>query len=163
MKWLGSLLVLAAAGSVWLSERRRRRREMDSLRRLGAVLFRMESEIRGRRTPLPRLLRQLAREEQHLGPALGETLQGLERGEPLPALLGRCAGEWDLSPWCRTALEELGEALGGDADESAEALELTRRRVLEELEERRQSQGERERRGTALCFSGAALIIILLL
>ena len=57
----------------------------------------------------------------------------------------------------------LGCALGGDAEESAEALAFARQRVLEELEERRRSQREREKGSAALCFSCAALVVILLL
>ena len=49
------------------------------------------------------------------------------------------------------------------AGESAEALAFARQRVLEELEEKRRSQRERERGSAALCFSGAALVVILLL
>ena len=154
VKALGALLVLISAGSVWASEIFCQRREVDVLRRLAALLARMEAEIRGRRTPLPRLLRELSREE---------ILRGLQAGEALPGLLGGCADRWGLSPWCRTAMEELGCALGGDEGESGEALAFARHRILEELEEKRQSQGERERRSTALCFSGAALVILLLL
>ena len=106
---------------------------------------------------------ELSREETRLGPALEEILRGLQAGKALPGLLGGCADRWGLSPWCRTAMEELGCALGGDEGESGEALAFARHRILEELEEKRQSQGERERRSTALCFSGAALVILLLL
>ena len=163
VKALGALLVLISAGSVWASEIFCQRREVDVLRRLAALLARMEAEIRGRRTPLPRLLRELSREETRLSPALEEILRGLQAGKALPGLLGGCADRWGLSPWCRTAMEELGCALGGDEGESGEALAFARHRILEELEEKRQSQGERERRSTALCFSGAALVILLLL
>ena len=163
MKTLGAALVLAAAGGVWLRMLAGQRRELDTLRRLAALLARMGAEIQGRRTPLPRLMEELAREESRLGPALRQVLSGLRAGEALPELLGRCADAWGLSPWCRTALWELGCALGGDVEESAEALAFARRRVLEELEERRRSQREREKGSAALCFSCAALVVILLL
>ena len=163
MKALGVVLVLAAAGGVWLRMLAGQRRELDTLRRLAALLARMEAEIQGRRTPLPRLLEELSQAEPRLGPALRQILSGLWAGEALPELLGRCADTWGLSPWCRTALWELGCALGGDADPSAGALAFARQRVLEELEEKRRSQRERERGSAALCFSGAALVVILLL
>ena len=158
MKTLGAALVLAAAGGVWLRMLAGQRRELDTLRRLAALLARMGAEIQGRRTPLPRLMEELAREESRLGPALRQVLSGLRAGEALPELLGRCADAWGLSPWCRTALWELGCA----AEESAEALAFARQRVLEELEERRRSQREREKGSAALCFSCAALVVILL-
>ena len=163
MKALGAALVLTSAAGVFLPEMLRRRREEDTLRCLAAVLGRMEAEIRGRRTPLPRLLETLSREEPSLGPGLGSVLAGLRAGAPLPELLRRCGEGWGLSLWCRTALEELGGALGGDAGESTGALTFARQRVLEELAEKRQGREEREKRVAALCFSGAALIIILLL
>ena len=163
MKTLGAALVLAEAGGVWLRMLAGQRRELDTLRRLAALLARMGAEIQGRRTPLPRLMEELAREESRLGPALRQVLSGLRAGEALPELLGRCADTWSLSPWCRAALWELGCALGGDAGESAEALAFARQRVLEELEEKRRSQREQERGSAALCFSGAALVVILLL
>ena len=68
MKVLGAALVLTAAGGVWLREMIRQRRELDTLRRLAALLARMGAEIQGRRTPLPRLMEELAREEPRLGP-----------------------------------------------------------------------------------------------
>ena len=107
VKALGALLVLISAGSVWASEIFCQRREVDVLRRLAALLARMEAEIRGRRTPLPRLLRELSREETRLGPALEEILRGLQAGKALPGLLGGCADRWGLSPWCRTAMEAI--------------------------------------------------------
>ena len=108
MKVLGAALVLAAAGGVWLRTLAGQRRELDTLRRLAALLARMGAEIQGRRTPLPRLMEELAREEPRLGPSLRQVLSGLQAGEALPGLLGRCADTWSLSPWCRTALWELG-------------------------------------------------------
>ena len=53
--------------------------------------------------------------------------------------------------------------IAGGKGESAEALAFARQRVLEELEEKRRSQREQERGSAALCFSGAALVVILLL
>ena len=163
MKALGAALVFFAAAGVWISGLLRQRRELDTLRRLAALLARMGGEIQGRRTPLPRLLEELSQEEPRLGPALRQALSGLRAGEALPELLGRCADDWGLSLGCRTALEELGCALGGDAEESAGALAFARQRILEEQEEKRRSQRERERGSAALCFSGAALVVILLL
>ena len=163
MKALGAALVLAAAGGVWLRTLAGQRRELDTLRRLAALLARMGAEIQGRRTPLPRLLEELVQEESRLGPALRQVLSGLRAGEALPELLGRCADAWGLSPWCRTALWELGCALGGDAEESAEALAFARRRVLEELEEKRRSQREREKGSGALGFFRADPVVLILL
>ena len=68
-----------------------------------------------------------------------------------------------MDPTIIRLLWVLGCALGGDAGESAGALAFARQRVLEELEEKRRSQRERERGSAALCFSGAALVVILLL
>ena len=98
MKALGAALVLAAAGGVWLRTLAGQRRELDTLRRLAALLARMGAEIQGRRTPLPRLMEELAREEPRLGPGLRQVLSGLRAGEALPGLLGRCADTWSLSP-----------------------------------------------------------------
>lgn len=53
MKALGAALVLAAAGGVWLRTLAGQRRELDTLRRLAALLARMGAEIQGRRTPCP--------------------------------------------------------------------------------------------------------------
>ena len=157
MKALGAALVLAAAGGVWLRTLAGQRRELDTLRRLAALLARMGAEIQGRRTPLPRLMEELAREEPRLGPGLRQVLSGLRAGEALPGLLGRCADTWSLSPWCRAKVPML------EPSDSAEALAFARQRVLEELEEKRRSQREQERGSAALCFSGAALVVILLL
>lgn len=162
MKALGAALVLAAAGGVWLRTLAGSAGSWIPFGVLQPSWPGWGPRSRAGRTPLPRLMEELAREEPRLGPGLRQVLSGRGRGRlagasgpaaPTPGAslpgAGRPCGNW--------------AAPGGDAGESAEALAFARQRVLEELEEKRRSQREQERGSAALCFSGAALVVILLL
>ena len=58
---------------------------------------------------------------------------------------------------------ELGEKLTGDETRACQGIQLVSRTLTASLENLRKQQPEREKRGAALWFSGAALLIILLI
>lgn len=163
MKAAGAVCILTgAAYGRWIAQRewKRRRKALESLR---LALFRMEEEIRIGRIPLPCLLNRLASE-------CGETatgffsaiLGGYREGKALDTVWKEACEALPLSePDCRT-LRDLAGELRGDAARIEAALH----RAAECLEESgaRMDAACRDtsRQITALFFSGAALLVILL-
>ena len=84
LKLLGAACVLGAGGWAWRRGAAERRRELDTLADVIALLGRMEEEIRLRRTSLPRLLASLGRDR---GPEVrrfcAAVAASLERAAPL--------------------------------------------------------------------------------
>ncbi|WP_295582014.1 hypothetical protein, partial [uncultured Oscillibacter sp.] len=75
----------------------------------------------------------------------------------------RLAGELPLSEGDRAVVAALGDDLQGDEEQVCRALALAAselERSRERLEQDRQAE---EKRTTALCFSSAALLVILLI
>lgn len=162
MKLLGSLLILT--GGVLLRQTRlgldRRRRRV--LSDLASSLTAMSGEIRMARTPMPELLR---RQAEACGPDVGAFLQ---------AAAAASAGEEGLAGgWVRGVpdlpLDEperellLGLDLRGDEEQVCGALSRAGLWLSRRAEERERNRPEETKRTTALCFSGAALLVILLI
>ena len=75
----------------------------------------------------------------------------------------QAAEELPLCDEDRDILAEARRHLGGDETSVCKGISLVISHLGRSLEEQRRSRGEREKRVTALCFSGAALLVILLL
>lgn len=164
VKLLGSTLILSGFSAVWLSELRRWRQELGSLNDLVAVLEEMSNGVRLTRTPLPRLFRRLG---QARPGAVGDWLVGmsgaLETGEGIRAVWANACKALPLEEEIQKTVGELGYKLSGDEEQICKAISLVGIQLTRELEEKRRRKRDWERQLTALCFSGAALLIILLL
>ncbi len=164
VKLVGSACILAGG---FLARRTRLaalRRRREALRDLGAVLRRMAEAIRMARLPLPGLLSSLA---PLCGGDVAAFLTGgaeaARRGGDLRGAWRRLAGELPLSEGDRAVVAALGDDLQGDEEQVCRALALAAselERSRERLEQDRQAE---EKRTTALCFSSAALLVILLI
>ena len=140
------------------------RRELRVLADLLETLDRMDTEIRVNRTPLPRLLARLAPgRTRPLELFLCRVSEAARRGEYLPGVWTREANGLPLGEEDRRTLRALGERLPGDEETACKGIELARSFLSGSLEEKRAGRADRERRTTALCLSGAALLAILLL
>lgn len=164
VKLLGSLCILsggAMARWVHLSERRRRR---DTLADLVTALRRMGEEIRMARTALPDLLERLSGD---CGPDAAAFFRAAaaaaRRGEDLSRAWNAAAAALPLSPGDRTGLQTLGEDLRGDEEKVCKAVSLVTYGLAKSAEEQARRQPAEDRRATALCFSAAALLVILLI
>lgn len=164
LKLLGAACVLGAGGWAWRRGAAERRRELDTLADVIALLGRMEEEIRLRRTSLPRLLASLGRDR---GPEVrrfcAAVAASLERAAPLGESWRSAAEDLPLGAADRSALSALGELLQGDEESICKGISLTSHRLAKILEEARDSRAEREKRAGALWLSGAALLVILLI
>lgn len=165
MKALGSLLLLLGFGAIWMGELRRRQRETETLDELIAALEEISAGIRLSRTPLPRLLRRVSRSRRSgdISAWLTKTAESLERGEPLrPA--------WEAASRClpiqddaREIVAGLGYKLSGDEAEICKGIMLSTDWIRKRVEEKKSEKRNSFRQTTAVCFSAAALLLILLL
>ena len=164
LKLLGSTLILGAG--VWLrwntlAQRRRMRRVLEECL---TALRRMAEEIRMARTALPLLLERLAGQ---CGPDAAILFSGaaaaLRRGEPLAPVWRTLSEELPLPPESREILADLGADLHGDEEAVCRAILLAVQRLEQHREDLENSRQAEEKRVTALCFSGAALLVILLI
>lgn len=164
LKLLGSLCVLTAGGWALAQRRREFRQELDALRRLSAALEAMADNIRLERPPMPRLLDRAGSGQEDPASSFFRTAAAaLRRGEPLPAAWRDAAGALPLPPRDRQTVADLGRILGGDEVQACKGLQLASSVLRGSYEELERCRPQRERQRTALCFSAAALVIILLL
>lgn len=162
MKLAGSVCILAGGALAWQRQRRERQRRRQILGELLASLEDLEQEIRMARTPLPELMDRLAlRCRSQAGELLRETARAARRGEPLTAAWRRGAEALPLPESDREILEGLD--LQGDEEKVRRALSLVHARLEKHTEELDRHRPEEERRAMALCFSAAALLVILLI
>ncbi len=164
LKVLGSFCVLCGGVLARYFQAAERRREMDTLSDLLTALRRMAEEIRMARTALPVLLERLS---AGCGPEAGAFFQAAanaaRRGEDLGKTWRRAAAALPLSAVSVSALAELGDDLRGDEESIYKAISLVIYALAQEAEERTRRQPEEAKRATALCLSGAALLVILLI
>ena len=140
------------------------RHELDTLSALAAALEQMAQEIRLARTPLPRLLESLCqRRNGDTAAFLGAVAAFLRQGVPAGEAWQRAAEDLPLAPEDRAILAEAGNSLQGDEEQICKALTLAAAQLAERLAEKRRTRPGREKRATALCFSAAALLVILLI
>ena len=162
LKLLGSVCVLGGGALYWLIALAERRRTRTALGDLLSALRRMREEIRMARTPLPELLDRLAlRCRSQAGDLLRETARAARRGESLTAAWRRGT---ETLPLLESDREILGALdLQGDEEKVRKALALVYARLEKHTEELDRHRPEEEKRAMALCFSAAALLVILLI
>ena len=164
MKLLGSLCVFVAGGMVWLFRRQERQKKRRLLSDLIAALGQMETEIRLARIPLPRLLKRLAEGRgEETRAFFQDASKGLEAGETLAAVWNRAVGRLELPDGDKQTLLTLQEPLQGDEASACKGVSLAREKFQNRLKELENQRPEEEKRATALCFSAAALVVILLI
>ena len=164
LKMLGSACILAGsvlAQAVRLSDHRR---QWDTLSDMLSALRQMGEEIRLARTPMPLLLEYLAKGRRpDAASFFNKTAEELRRGESLKAAWQRGISGLPLPPEDMRALEPLGAALGGDEEQACKALAQSVYELAKHAEERAAERNAEDRRAAALCFSAAALLVILLI
>ncbi len=163
MKLLGSACVLASAWGIWTQKRREFRRQLLILRELAAALERMGDGIRLERTALPHLLERAEAGCGGAGALFRAAGASLRRGAELSEAWRAAAEALPLSEADRRTVAEAGGVLSGDAEQAWKGLEAVSAGLRRRCEALERERPERERRESALCFSAAALAIIVLL
>ena len=159
VKLVGAVCILGAGTWAWRRSAAERRRELDTLADLTALLDRMGEEIR-----LRRLLGSLGRDRT--GPVRDfctSVAASLARGAPLGQSWRSAAEALPLGPESRTALTALGDSLQGDEESVCKALTLAGKILEKNLAAARDHRQETEKRSAALWLSSAALLVILLI
>jgi len=164
LKLFGAVCILAGGTVIWVQQVSASRKELAVLRQLLLVLDQMEGEVHLMRTPLPRLLRKLARGRMPCVTGwLTAIASGLEQGESLSGCAAVAMGQLPLDRDGRDALAELVEKLSGSEEQVCRGILLVRNQLAEQLERKRIRQKETEKRTAALCFSATAFLIIILI
>lgn len=164
LKLLGSLFILG--GGAWARWMRvsAGRRELDTLADLLASLEQMAEEIRIARPPLPDLLNRLGRGRAEPVSAFFKSVsRAAQRGNCVTDAWRQGAEALPLPAEDRRAVSECGASLGGDEMRICKGIHLATAQLSRSLADKRQQRAEREKQTTALCFSAAALLVILLI
>ena len=162
IKVLGSLLVFGGGGMFWWLQIQSRRRRRNVLADLMLALRRMQEEIRMMRPPLPELLGKLAE-------PCGEETGNLLREMAAAAVEGESVDVAWRTGVCRLPLSEaeheilLGLSFCGDETKMCKEISLALYGLSNCAEELDHNCAEEEKRAAALCFAGAALLVILLI
>ena len=163
LKLLGSICVLGGGMMCWLIALAEQRQTRVALGDLLAALRRMREEIRMARTPLPLLLEALGADCR--GPETAalfrQSAEAARQGEGLEAAWRDGVRLLPLASREREALE--GMTLRGDEESVCKGISLAITALAKGVEELERQRPERDRRTAALCFSGAALLVILLI
>lgn len=164
LKLLGSLLILGAGFMARTFQVQTSRRELNVLRDLISSFDEMGNEIRWNRTPLPRLMQKVGRErEEDVTDFFKSVGEAISFGEPLPSAWRSAAVSLPIAMGGQAEVAELGKKLCGDEEQACKGISFLTHCLSRRLEEKRSHQADFEKRSTALCFSGAALLIILLI
>ena len=163
LKLLGSVCVLGGGALCWLIALAEQRRTRTALGDLLATLRRMREEIRMARTPLPLLLETLGSDCRGLETAalFQRSAEAALQGEGLETVWRDGVRLLPLAPREREVLENL--TLRGDEESICKGISLVITDLARGIEELERQRPERDRRTAALCFSGAALLVILLI
>lgn len=158
MKWLGSALIFCGGFWWWRLCLLGRRQEKQTLERLLMMLYQLREGIRMARLPLPQLLDRAAQDEAFFG----EVLRELREQEELSEAWGLAAENLPLPPqswkiWCW-----LGRHLTGDEQSVLQAMTYAEQIMAQERQRLAEQEQEVNRRTAAMCFSAAALAVILL-
>jgi stage III sporulation protein AB len=162
IKLMGSLLVFAAGGLVWWIQQQERRRKGAVLADLASVLRQMQEEIRMMRTPMPELFRKL---EKRCGQDVSDVLCAMsgavEQGTEVAAVWKRSVCALPVDERTRDVLCKLDFC--GDEEKLCKELSFTAYEIAKCAEVLESSRREDGKRISALCFSWAALLVILLI
>jgi len=162
VKLAGSLCVLASSAAAAVMVLRSQRRELRLLSGLAAALEQMEGEILLNRTPMLRLLERLGGRRGPEADFFRRVSAALRQGSDLGTAW--CdAAETVIPTREKLIFRETGEALTGDEEKACRSLRVAAERLRRSLDERCRHQTDRERRSAAVCLSGGALLVILLI
>ncbi len=164
LKLMGSLCVASGGALAWYIQRAERRRERDTLSDLQQAFRRMEEEVRMARTPLPVLLKALARD---CGRPAADFFKAVSKaaavGEELPQIWRERTEALPLRERDKSAVSALAGDLQGDEEKVCKAISHITYTLANSAGEAERKRPEEEKRAAALWFSAAALLVILLI
>jgi len=164
LKLLGCLCILGAGAAVRTMQVRRLRRELALLRDMDSALDELRDEIRSSRSALPGLLDKAGKGRGGDASVFFEAAAAAIRtGNEFPLVWKQEADRLPASSDVRREVGELGQKLCGDEAAACDGISLVTDFLRKDIEEKRRCQRDTERCCTAMCFSGALLLILLLI
>lgn len=164
LKITGSVLILAGGVLLWKAQLTERRRRRDTLAEVLTALRHMEAEIHMARTPLPELLADLAGGcVSDAGAFFAGAAACARQGGDLRGLWRSLVRQLPLQPEEQATLSTLGDSLHGNEESICKAISLAIYELANRQENMEKNRQAEEKRTTALCFSAAALLVILLI
>ena len=161
-KLLGSVIVFIGSGLIWHCQWKERERRRTTLADLVSALRRMQEEIRMARTPLPELLVCVAKDcGRDCSDFLCSVADAVSQGKTLSDAWRTGCEKLPLRRREQDMLMML--SLYGDEEKVCKDISVVTYELAKRAAEVEQSRPEEEKRATALCFSGAALLVILLI
>lgn len=162
LKLLGSLLIFAGGACVWRLRIKEQRRRRTVLAELVLTLRHMQEEIRMMRTPMPELLKKMAEScGQETAQLLKAAATAAEQGETVGTVWRQQLLAFPLDKTERGILS--GLSFQGDEEKLCKELSFAAYELAKCAEDLDRCRPEEEKRTTALCFSCAALVVILLI
>ena len=164
LKLLGSLCIASGGALSWYLQRAERRRERDARSDLQRAFRRMGEEVRLARTPMPALLKALAKDCGEPAAAFLEAVsRAAARGEGLPGVWREQAEALPLCERDKSAVFALAGDLQGDEEKVCKAILLAIVQLEQTAKEAEEKRSDEEKQASALWFSAAALLVILLI
>lgn len=162
LKLIGSCLVLSGGFLLWTMQIAERRLRRQTLVELEAAFRRAYEEIRMTRVPLPQLLEKIAANcSKQTVRLFDEAKRAAQSGEGLERAWEAGVRELTLSDKEKESLLEI--SFNGDEESICKAFSIVSERLAKSREVLDGVSRSEEQRITALCFSGAALLVILLI
>ena len=158
----GAALLLAASALLRRAILSRARQQRRTLRALSECFLSLAQSVHATLAPFPSLLETMPREGA-AGTFFSSVRALLSCGETLPGAWRTAAEALPLSERERSAVESLASALGGEEESVCTALHRASAELLSAERALHAREREDGRVVSALCFSGALLLGILLL
>ena len=158
----GAALLLAASALLRRAILSRARQQRRTLRALSEGFLSLAQAVRASLAPFPALLETMPREGA-AGTFFSSVRALLSCGETLPGAWRTAAEALPLSERERSAVESLASALGGEEESVCAALHRASAELLSAERALHAREREDGRVISALCFSGALMLGILLL
>ena len=164
VKLVGSCLILGGGGWLWWILQSQRRSQRETLRELSAFLRRMRDEIQLARTRLPDLMERLANACKTPDAArfFHAIAAAARAGESLELAWTQAADALPLPEQNKTALSAVAGYLKSKEDNLCNGINLVTNQLQRQLDEWDSRAAEESKRTSALCLSGAAFLVILL-
>ncbi|MBQ2739024.1 MAG: hypothetical protein IJF36_02225 [Oscillibacter sp.] len=164
MRIVGSILILSGAFWGWWVQRREERVRRRVRLEILSALERMAEEIRLARTPMPRLLETVASDCSEGGRSFFSAVSSaIARGERPEGAWRSFAERLPLEEGERRALQEVGQAFGGDEERLCRGLNLAAAALRRQAEAAEKCRMDEEKRRAALWGCAGAMTVILLI
>lgn len=162
LKAIGCFCILCGGVTAAMLQITARRRELETVRCLQTSLEWISDEIRLNQTPLPQCFTRLQQSSEPVTAAFFFALRRRLSANERPEKIWLDETEKLPEP-VRPALKQLGSKLSSDEESLCRGLNRSAQLLDQLARQRVCSRREQNRRSLAMCLSGAALLILVLI